>query len=364
MLRSGAVVGQKYRLCHLVAEGGMAEVYLAEPIFKDTARVPQVAIKRLLPMLSRKPIFAHMFAHEARLAMAFHHENIVACHDFLRDGSELFLVMEFISGKEVGAFLPYIKTLSLMKRTKIAVAIGLGVCEALNYLHSQTDEILVNRDIVHGDISPQNIMITHEGKIKIYDFGAAKTNDSPPVFEEEILRGNIRYMSPEQMRGEKITRESDIFSLSLVLLEILLGRREFLDSNKASLKHARQFHPDLLKEIGHYCYINETIKAFFQRGLAFNVVERFRSGKEALASLVDIAEELHISAPHQLLKKLKPRELKPTKINFRKFFSYKPFWSLTIMMVSLMLLVWVIVVIGIDFFEPEHYHSVPYWSDS
>jgi serine/threonine protein kinase len=359
MLKSGAIVGKKYRLCHLVAEGGMAEVYLGEHSLPET-KPSQVAIKRLLPTLSADPMFAQMFTHEAKLAMSFHHKNIVACYELVLDDPELFLVMEFISGKEVGSFLPLIKNLSLLKRTQIAVAVGLGVCQALSYLHSQIDDLGRNRGIVHGDISPQNIMITHDGLIKIYDFGAAKTSNSSAIFDDEILQGNIRYMSPEQMRGEKITQESDIFSLSLVLLEIVLGNSDIIDK-RCSFKKAHHVH--LLKEIGQEYFLSETIKAFFQKGLAVNLSHRFVSGKEALSSLEGIANNLQISAPHRLLKALRPLDLKPAKFNFRKWFFYKPFWSLTFMMVSLVLLVWVIVVIGIDFFEPKHYHSLPYWSD-
>lgn len=360
MLKAGTVVGGKYRLRHLIAEGGMAEVYLAEPVVLDkTSRL--CALKRLLPALAVNPVFVEMFFKEALLSQTMSHKNIVRCHESFRDGKESYLVMEFVLGKEIGAWLSPVKDLALKERTKFAVAIGLSVCEALMYIHHVTNEHGLS-GIVHGDISPQNIMIAADGCVKLYDFGAATTIASALVVEDDLVRGNLRYMSPEQLLGKPVDAQSDVFSLGLVLLEILCGGSLVVKRNQTSLNDGALWDP--LQSLGDDIFINKQVREFFNKSLALHKDQRFSSCHEMHESLLVIAEALDVDDAQKFLSEsmgnlshsmTSPAKTRKSSTDSR-YFSY-----LGLSAVSLGVFVWAIVAVFADVFEPKTRHNVPFW---
>ena len=282
MLKPGTIVGGKYRLRHLIAEGGMSEVYLGEALIDSGLVNRHVALKRLLPLLAKNAAVSQMFMEEAALASLLDHKNIVRAFEFIKDKNNLFMVMEFIVGKEIGWLLPSIHALPLVFRTQVVMLIGLGVCEALSYLHNRIDNQGKPADLVHGDLSPQNIMVSAQGEIKIYDFGAAHFCVSPPFNWDGVVRGNLRYMSPEQRTCKEVTAQSDIYSLCKVLLELL---------TKDSCQKSRTFfngdcyHIEKLGQVFINSFINSKVESFFAMGLDPDPKNRFASARHLEQSL-------------------------------------------------------------------------------
>lgn len=356
MQKSGTIVGKRYCCRHLLAEGGMAEVYLAERL--DTAEL--VALKRLHPHLAINPIFADMFAYEASLSSSFSHKNIVRCEEFFREEQDFFMVLEYVLGKEVGALTLQTKNWNVVERVKVAAAIGLGVIDALSYLHHQEDQFGSVRSVVHGDISPQNIMVNVHGEIKIYDFGAALAGMTSTGFLEKVVRGNPRYMSPEQMAGANIGPASDIFSLCLILLEIIFSDIRFERSDKNLVETFRQALtsmelPDALRP---------ALDQICVRGLSFEPEDRFGNCDEMRLCLEDIARHVNLFDRHHYLCQIIKAEgpaLSKKPLRRQSRFSLSNFLYLSFATMFLSLSIWTMITVFSDIFEPKHQHNLPVW---
>ena len=195
----------------------MAEVFLA----RSTAAMGLgkfVAIKKILPDLSESPDFIHMFKAEAKVAMQLQHRNLVSIYDFGTAEGQCFLVMELVHGLNLSQILRELQK----KQFHIPTAMALYmIAEAASGLHS------AHEVTIHRDISPANIMISYAGEIKVIDFGVAKVKGFGDETQVGVLKGKINYMSPEQVNSEKLDHRSDIFSLGLVLYEVLTGCRGY-----------------------------------------------------------------------------------------------------------------------------------------
>ena len=213
----------RYELEHPLARGGMAEVFVAR-LVDDEGFARRVALKRALPELNRDRAFADMFRAEARLAASLAHHNIVAVHDLGEDNHGLFLVMELLHGADVGALL---RAAPEPIPFPIALAIVGDACAGLHHAHERRDAEGTPLGIVHRDISPQNLFVTFDGCTKLLDFGIAKAIDQlgDRATRTGTLRGKVPYMSPEQCRGEVLDRRTDVFSLGIVLWELVTGER-------------------------------------------------------------------------------------------------------------------------------------------
>jgi serine/threonine protein kinase/tetratricopeptide (TPR) repeat protein len=199
----------------------MAEVFLARK--KGAERTYKLlVVKRILPQHLSSAQFRTMFAEEAQLATRLNHPNIVQVYDFLDSGDGQLLSMEYVEGPD----LRRLQRAARAKNTRIppyvASFIAAEVARGLHYAHERCDERGQPLDIVHRDVSPQNILLSIDGSVKIADFGIASAN----VFREEsgVLKGKTAYMSPEQARGERVDRRTDIYSLGVVLYELLTNR--------------------------------------------------------------------------------------------------------------------------------------------
>ncbi len=336
----------------------MAEVYLAERLSPDGIKSETFAIKRLLPALAKNPIFADMFAGEASLSKSFDHPNIVRSHEFFREGDDYYLVLEYVLGKEVGTVTHVAKSWLPLERVKLAVAVGLGVASALSYVHNKTDVRKTPLGIVHGDISPQNIMITTEGEIKIYDFGAAKTNIASLVFDDKLVRGNWRYMSPEQKAGQTIAAASDVYSLSLIMFEIIFGdvialrenvdRDEWLKASFLAMGLSEDAQAALYRA--------------FQSGLSVNGEERI-SCEELSELLFGLARELRIYDVNQFLAQILRTDVPQLarRVRRRASVGFGYLWYFSAAAASLGLSIWFMIAIFTDLFEPRHLHNLPVW---
>lgn len=229
----------QYVLLEKVATGGMAELFRAKKIgIEGFEQV--LAVKRILPHLSSDEEFVNMFIAEAKLAAQLTHKNIAQIYDFGKIEQSYFISMEYIRGKDLKAIL---KKVSLERRklpVGIAVFIAKEVAAALSYAHIQKDSAGNDLNIIHRDISPQNILVSYEGEVKIIDFGIAKAIAHSKT-TTGMLKGKLSYMSPEQAWGKPVDHRSDIFSLGVVLYEMLTGRKLFQgDSEVGTLEMLRK----------------------------------------------------------------------------------------------------------------------------
>lgn len=226
----------KYRLERALATGGMAELYLARQSGPGGFE-KQVVIKRILPHLTSNPEFVHMFLDEARIAARLSHPNIVQVFDFGEAGGSYFLVMEYLAGEDLDTILATLRERGRTMPPIIVALIASAACEALQYAHLFVDEHGRPLKIVHRDVSPSNIFLTHQGLVKVLDFGIAKAEGKLVHTQGGVLKGKFLYMSPEQIRGQEVDGRSDVFALGAVLHELLTGRPTFeRDNALASLK--------------------------------------------------------------------------------------------------------------------------------
>jgi serine/threonine protein kinase len=227
----------KYRIERALAVGGMAELFLARQSGPGGFE-KRVVIKRTLPHLATNPEFVRMFLDEARIAARLSHPNIVQVFDFGEAGGSYFLVMEYLAGEDLDTILAALRVKGRTMPPGIAALITSAACEALQYAHSFVDENGTPLKIVHRDVSPSNIFLTHQGIVKLLDFGIAKAEGKLVHTEGGMLKGKFFYMSPEQVRGQALDGRSDVFALGAVLHELLTGHPTFerasaLDAMKA-----------------------------------------------------------------------------------------------------------------------------------
>ena len=247
----------QYFLQEKIAQGGMAEIF--KGIASDIHGIKRnVVIKKILPQIAANKEYIDMLVSEAKIAVQLSHGNIAQIYDLGRAGNDYFMVMEFVDGKSLSQIHKRcLKNGELMPLEYLLFFIS-EVASGLDYMHNKTDEAGQSLGIVHRDISPQNIIISYSGTVKIIDFGIAKSAFKIDTSETGILKGKFAYMSPEQARGEAIDGRSDIFSLGIILHEMSSGRRLFKDQdNKQTIRNVRRanieppskYNPDLPEEI-------------------------------------------------------------------------------------------------------------------
>ncbi len=227
----------KYRLVRPLAQGGMAEIFLARQS-GPAGFEKQVVIKRVLPHLSANEEFVRMFLDEARIAARLSHPNIVQIFDFGEADGAYFLAMEYLVGEDLVA----IQSASRKKKRPIpgpiAAIVISSACEALHYAHTCADDDGTPLHIVHRDISPSNILVTYQGAVKVLDFGIAKAEGKLVHTQSGVLKGKFLYMSPEQIGGFGLDARSDVFALGAVLHELLSGHPTFQRPNELGMLRA------------------------------------------------------------------------------------------------------------------------------
>jgi eukaryotic-like serine/threonine-protein kinase len=217
----------RYRITDRIAAGGMAEV------FKGVAESLQgfrknVAIKRVLPALTKNTKFVTMFLDEARLSLFLQHANIVQVFDIGHADDTYFIVMEFVDGVDLKGILEWRRRIGRRLTIGQTIYIIMEVCKGLAYAHElthpETGELL---NIVHRDVSPANVLISRNGEVKLADFGLAKAASQVESTDPGVVKGKMSYLSPEAARGENVDQRSDIFSVGILLYEMLTSKRLF-----------------------------------------------------------------------------------------------------------------------------------------
>lgn len=233
----------RYTLVRRVGAGGMAEVWKAK-VSGPAGFEKTVAVKRVLPSLAADREFVDMFVAEAKLVAMLEHPNIVPVFDFgvaqnaAEAGPGYYLAMEYVAGRNVASILDRLAEKRRVMPVHLALHIAGGIAAALAYAHDARDSAGNPLGIVHRDISPQNVMVTWRGEVKVTDFGIAKVASAMPVTGAGVWKGKIGYMSPEQATLRPLDGRSDLFALGTVLYELCTGKRLFQGSSASELYDA------------------------------------------------------------------------------------------------------------------------------
>jgi serine/threonine protein kinase len=224
----------RYVLHAPIARGGMAQVYTARLVGAEGFN-RLVAAKRLHPQFTDDPDFVTMFHDEARIASRIHHPNVVPVLDVVVEGTEVILVQEYVHGVPLDRLFKAALASDSPIPIGIVVAIIAGTLSGLHAAHETKDETDQPLNIVHRDVSPQNIMVSVDGIPRLLDFGIARAELCVHVTREGVFKGKVAYMAPEQLRAESVTRAADIYAAGVILWELLRHRRLHGTSNEAQI---------------------------------------------------------------------------------------------------------------------------------
>ena len=280
----------RYEVLGELATGGMAEILLARIVGPGGFERP-IVIKRILPHLARQRSFVDMFLEEARIASNIRHHNVIQVQELVADNAELFLVMEYLEGESLAGLTRRLFSRDAHMDRWLAAHVVAEACAGLHAAHEMIDASGRKQDLVHRDVSPQNVFVTYEGHIKILDFGIAKAGDGAGRTEAGQIRGKFAYMSPEQCRSERLDRRSDIFALGILLYELTTERRLFRAANPAETIRAicsdSVLPPSRLVE-----KYPSSLEKICMRALAFDREDRYATAADMRRDLVDAMAEL------------------------------------------------------------------------
>jgi serine/threonine protein kinase len=275
-------LGEKYVLLDLVGIGGMAEVYRSK-LLGDKGFEKQIVIKKLLPQIAQDKEMVRLFIGEARLAAFLQHENIATTYDFGEIDENFFLAMEYLFGKDLYTVLQKTRELKSPLGVKYALMIASKICEGMDYAHGLKDLQNKPLNIIHRDLTPHNIFVTYDGKIKIFDFGIAKAEILDNRTRAGVVKGKLSYMSPEQLSGEVIDFRSDIFSIGILLYEMLSGKRMYSGDTAALIKKCITVDYEHLKNI--VSGLPPELYALLDKALTRDLESRYQSCSDMQADI-------------------------------------------------------------------------------
>ena len=289
MVASNLVKFGRYTLLGLVARGGMGEIYQAR--YDGVAGFAKTCIiKKIRREYARDKSFVDRFLDEGRLLVSLTHSNIVQIFDMGVVDGEYYLAMEYVDGADLRMLLRHIAPQCVP--LSIAIGVCIEVLRGLSYAHRSKDAHARSSGIVHGDVSPSNILISHEGEVKLIDFGIARPARTHS--HDDKVQGKLAYMSPEQAHGEALDCRTDIFSTGIVLFEMLAGRRPFGDNVEAMLCEGK-FTCDL--SIAHDVDLPEQNGEFDEilaRSMAPSAKERYQTADEFSDDLIAYTRKYHL----------------------------------------------------------------------
>jgi eukaryotic-like serine/threonine-protein kinase len=284
----------KYQLIQTLATGGMAEVFLAKsagPMGFEKSLV----LKRILPHLATEPAFVDMFLSEARLAAQLNHPNIVQIFDFGEADSTYFIAMEYIDGANLREIIRRAYAVGLALPVVFCARVVSAACEGLAFAHDFIDPATnLPMNIVHRDISPDNILLSRQGSVKVVDFGIAKAAGVSPHTQTGVLKGKLAYMPPEQLRNEPLDRRADVYALGIVLYELLTGLKPFKASSEAGLLQAILSDPET-PVAQHRPDVPEALQRILARAISKERERRYPDCASFQADLESFIVELIVS---------------------------------------------------------------------
>ncbi len=280
MIMKGQKINDRYQIIKTIGEGGMANVYLAY----DTILDRNVAVKVLRGDLATDEKFVRRFQREALSASSLSHPNIVEVYDVGEDNGSYYIVMEYIDGKHLKQLLKKRGSLTLTE----VVDIMLQVTDGMSAAHDSY--------IIHRDIKPQNIMILENGLIKITDFGIAMALNSTQLTQTNSVMGSVHYLPPEQASGKGATIQSDVYSMGILMYELLTGTLPFKGDNavEIALKHIKESVPSVRELLPN---TPQSIDNIIMKATAKNVKNRYQDAKEMHDDLKTALDDSRINEP-------------------------------------------------------------------
>lgn len=280
MIMKGQKISDRYQIIKSIGEGGMANVYLAY----DTILDRNVAVKVLRGDLATDEKFVRRFQREALSASSLSHPNIVEVYDVGEDNNQYYIVMEYIEGK-------HLKEL-LKKRGKLTLS------EVIDIMLQITDGMSVAHDayIIHRDIKPQNIMIQENGVVKITDFGIAMAMNATQLTQTNSVMGSVHYLPPEQANGKGSTLQSDIYSMGILMYELLTGKLPYKGDNavEIALKHLKESLPSIKEDLAD---LPQSIENIIIRASSKNPKNRYADAREMHEDLLTCLDDSRKNEP-------------------------------------------------------------------
>lgn len=268
----------RYQLLEKIGSGGMAEVFKAR-MRGEEGFEKIVAIKRIVPHMAANDAFITMFIDEAKLAAQLNHNNITHIFDLGKVDAWHYIAMEFVEGKDLRTLLKLGKERSYPLPPELALFVAAKIANALDYAHRRPAADGTELNLVHRDVSPQNILISYEGDIKLCDFGIAKAASKVSTTISGALKGKLQYMSPEQAWGKRVDRRSDVFSLGAVLHEMLTGAPLFEgDTDMSILERVREGEVEAPSVRG--VEVSKRVDQIVLKALAKNPQDRYQNASE------------------------------------------------------------------------------------
>ena len=296
MIVKGDKINDRYQIIKTIGEGGMANVYLA----KDTILDRNVAVKVLRGDLADDEKFVRRFQREALSASKLHHPNIVEMYDVGEDNGSYYIVMEYVQGKTLK---------SLVKKRG-----ALTLPEVIDIMTQLASAIMCAHDsyIIHRDIKPQNVMILDDGRVKIMDFGIAMALNSNELTQTNSVMGSVHYLPPEQANGSGSTIKSDIYSLGILMYELLIGKVPFKGDNavEIAIKQMKEPIPSICKQNPD---IPQSVENIVLRACAKNPKNRYDSVREMYDDIKSCLTEENLNQK-RLEYKYPEHELEETKV--------------------------------------------------
>ena len=285
MAEKGQITLGRYKLLALLATGGMAEIHLArQEGIKGFERL--VVVKKILPHLAVEEAFLEMFFDEARIASLLNHPNIVQIYDLGQEGDDYFMAMEYLEGESLSFLEREARKKERYMTPALAAGIVAQVCDGLEYAHAFKRHDGQTMNIVHRDVSPQNIIVLFSGGVKLVDFGIAKAASQMHKTRAGSIKGKLSYLAPEQCLGKPVDHRTDVFSLGIVLWELLTRRRLFKrDSEGATLNAVMNEEIPEIRTMRPQVPVS--LAAVAMRALQKAPEERFQSAGEMSAALRD-----------------------------------------------------------------------------
>jgi len=275
---------QKFEVIKRIGKGGMADIFLIH--MEGLQGFAQYfAMKRLHANLTKNENFVRMFFDEARTAASLHHRNVAEIYELGRVADSPYILMEYVDGVDLRTVINVLYRTKAAMPPRITACIVLQICRGLDYAHSKRDGADLPLGIVHGDVSPQNILISQDGEVKIIDFGVARARAGMAGNGRLRIQGKPAYLSPEQAAGERIDHRSDLFSLGIVFYELITVTRLFKRKTQEETVRA-VLEGEILPPSALCTCVPPMLESIVIKALERDPARRYASAKEMEADLI------------------------------------------------------------------------------
>jgi serine/threonine protein kinase len=284
----------RYEIVRMLSFGGMGELYLAKAAGIEGFE-KEFALKRILAQFASDPSFESMLLDEARLMSSLQHPNIVQVFDIDRVDGFTFFTMEYVHGENLRAVLKAAAKQHRGLSRGNALFIVMNVAAGLHYAHEKRRPDGSPLGLIHRDVCPNNIMLSHDGVVKLVDFGVAMAIARSAKTTPGAIKGNLRYMSPEQSLGERLDRRSDVFSLGIVLFELTTGTR-FIREKDDFWAVQKMLSEPLPRPSERKAEYPEALEVIVMKALAKNPADRYATAQEFQLALEEFVRETKVTA--------------------------------------------------------------------